>query len=247
MGSAFGEAGRSAEETQHEVTLTRPFWIGETEVTQAQWRRLMGDNPSQYVACGDECPVEKVTWLETLRFANALSRESGFEECYRFTECGPDPVTDDECLQIAFAGLACGGFRLPTEAEWEFAARAGTTGAFAGGSLGGLAWFRGNAAECTHPVGHKAANPWGLRDMHGNVWEWVWDAWGALPPEPATDPLGPEGIHDADRVYRGGSIECVLSGFDRFGCRSASREKGPPDERVDHVGFRLVRTAEPPR
>ncbi|MEE8525994.1 MAG: SUMF1/EgtB/PvdO family nonheme iron enzyme, partial [Thermoanaerobaculia bacterium] len=247
MGSAFGEAGRSAEETQHSVKLTRPFWIGEIEITQEQWRRLMEDNPSQHVACGDDCPVEKVTWLQTLRFANALSRESGFEECYRFTECGTDPEVENECLQIAFAGLACGGFRLPTEAEWEFAARAGTTGAFAGGNLAGLAWFRGNAAACTHPVGRKAANPWGLRDMHGNVWEWVWDAWASLPEELATDPLGPRGVHDADRVYRGGSIECVLSGFGRFGCRSASREKGPPDERVANVGFRLVRTAEPPR
>jgi formylglycine-generating enzyme required for sulfatase activity len=213
MGSPQAEVGRLPNEgPQHEVVLTRGFWLGETEVTQAQWRAVMGANPSHFP--GDDRPVERVSWDEVQRFLQGVNGRGG-------------------------------RFRLPTEAEWEYAARAGSTGARYG-ALDEIAWYGGNSGRQTHPVGQKAANAWGLRDMLGNVWEWCSDRavrWqDGYSEGRAVDPRGPS--TGPLRVARGGSCSLVAPRV-----RVALRvEFEPsfllsldPDGPSDTLGFRLVR------
>ena len=206
MGSPEEEEGRIDEEVQHEVVLTKGFWLSAVPVTQAHWTAVMGKNPSRFK--GGNHPVEKVSWKdaqEMLQKMNNLVKEPG-------------------------------NFRLPREAEWEYACRAGTTGAYAG-SLDKMGWYNKNAKETTHRVGEKQANGWGLYDMHGNVWEWCEDWYGSYPKGKAVDPSGPEeGTH---RVIRGGG--CYSESHD---CRSAGRNGFEPGDRNEILGFRLLRTAE---
>ena len=207
MGSPEDEDGRDFDELQHEVRISEGFWMGKYEVTQGEWESVMGSNPSFYKDCGPRCPVEKVSWFDTEEFTQRLNgRESG--KGYRY--------------------------RLPTEAEWEYAARAGTTGARYG-ELGAIAWYDENSGDRTQPVGQKGANAWGLHDMLGNVYEWTADWYGGYPSGLVTDPHGPSS--GSDRVFRGGS----WSGSAR-GVRSAYRNGHLPGDRSDIVGFRLVRT-----
>ena len=206
MGSPEGEEGRDANEVQHEVRISEGFWMGRYEVTQGEWEAVMGANPSEFKACA-RCPVESVSWEDVQDFIlelNDLQSGSGYV------------------------------YRLPTEAEWEYAARAGTTGARYG-ELDEIAWYRDNSGETTHPVGEKRANAWGLHDMLGNVYEWTADWYGKYPSGMVTDPRGPS--TGLGRVVRGGSWG---SGA-RF-VRSAYRDDISPGGRYGHVGFRLVRT-----
>ena len=220
MGSPSSEEGRDDDEgPQHTVRITRSFWLGATEVTQGEYTALMGKNPSKFTACGDKCPVEQVSWDEAVAFANARSRKEGLPECYSGS---------------TFKGLSCKGYRLPTEAEWEYAARAGTTGARYG-ELDDVAWYDGNSGSTTHPVGTKQPNAWGLHDMLGNVWEWTGDGWGAYASGTATDPLGSG--DGSLRVLRGGSW-----GNGARGVRAAYRFRGVPSLRLDNLGFRLARS-----
>jgi formylglycine-generating enzyme required for sulfatase activity len=173
MGSPSSELGWDSDETQHEVTLTRDFWLQTTEVTQGAYQALMGSNPSSFTACGASCPVEQVSWYDAIAYANARSRAEGLPECY-----------DGEGNVIGGTTVyECCGYRLPTEAEWEYAARAGMSTATYRGDLTGdpfscdpqpsldsIAWFCGNAGDQTQVVGGKAPNAWGLYDMLGNVW-----------------------------------------------------------------------------
>ena len=202
--------------------------MGETEVTQAQWKRVMGSNPSYFSDCGDDCPVESVSWFDAVSFVNELSRVEGVPECY---EVDGDRVT--------FTGLDCRGFRLPTEAEWEHAARAGTTTAWYFGSndtgLDAHVWHRANSGGVRHPVGLKAANPWELFDVYGNVWEWCYDAYGGYHAE-AQDPLGQEGA--PSRVLRGGSFDDGVNGL-----RGAARGDILPEDENSYLGFRVAWSA----
>jgi formylglycine-generating enzyme required for sulfatase activity len=237
MGSPDHEWGSRNDEQQHPVTISRRFFLGKYEVTQAQWQAVTGSNPSFLYDCPD-CPVENITWYEAVAFCNAVSKTLGFRPAYtiRDTIVTWDPASD--------------GIRLPTEAEWEYACRAGTGSVFYTGDcldtgqanyLGydpqkgcekGL--WRGQAVE----VGGFAPNAWELHDMHGNVSEWVWD-WHSFPThQPVVDPRGPAaGI---ERVIRGGNWHDLGRN-----CRSAVRHKARPDRRFSHVGLRLARSAPP--
>ena len=202
MGSPSSEPGRYDDETQHSVTLTRGFWMLETQVTQAMWQSVMGNNPSYFK--GDQNPVEQVSWGECQDFCRQLSSKLS------------------------------GKVSLPTEAQWEYACRAGTTGAYAG-DLDAMAWYGSNSGDKTHPVGQKKPNAWGLYDMHGNVWEWCSDWYGKdyYTESPTSDPTGPDS--GSDRVNRGGSWDSIAGD-----CRSASRNYRGPGNRNPYLGFRIV-------
>ena len=232
MGSPDGEFGRDSNEARHRVEITSPFLIRATEVTQGQWRAVMGDSPSSYT--GDDLPVESVSWPDVVVFCNQLSELEGLTPCY---EGASDRVRWVD---------GCAGYRLPTEAEWEYAARAGTETAFHTGeiveagcgrdpALDPAGWYCGNANDGTRPVGQKEANAWGLYDMHGNVWEWVWDAYRrdceALP---ASNPRQDAG---GDRVIRGGAWNAAAQT-----CRAAQRSGVGPSYRINYLGFRPARS-----
>ena len=224
MGSPTGEDGRSDDETQHQVTLTRGFYLQTTEVTQGEWQRVMGNNPSHFANCGSDCPVEMVSWMDAVAYANALSLEEGLVECYdgRGNVVGAATIYD------------CDGYRLPTEAEWEYAARAGSGRAQYGVS-GRIAWTGDNSDGTVHPVGVLRPNRWGLFDMLGNVLEWTNDVYGPYG-DSATDPL--TATTSSRRVLRGGHWEGA-----RQLSRLASRGSGSVDYRYNYQGFRLARSA----
>lgn len=207
MGSPEAEPGRHTDEVQHTVRISRAFWMGKHEVTQGQWKAVMGENPSYFGECGSRCPVEFVSWNDVQEFIRRLNElESG------------------------------NGYRLPTEAEWEYALRAGTTGVGYAEPLDSLAWHRNNSGGKPHPVGLKRANAWGLHDMLGNVSEWVGDWYGEYPSGSATDPQGPNsGLY---RVFRGESWD---DDPDWQGFRAADRGGYTfPDDIGDYIGFRVV-------
>ena len=206
MGSPSSEKGRFSDESQHEVVLSRGFFMAETECTQGQWEAVVGSNPSYFK--GKDRPVEQVSWEEAVEFCRKLTAKQRQE------------------------GVLPEGWewRLPTEAEWEYAARAGTTGA-RHGELDAIAWHEGNSGSETHGVKGKEANAWGLHDMIGNVWEWCGDWHGDYPTGSVTDPTGPGS--GSFRVLRGGSW-----GYVAGNARSAKRFRLDPGLRDFVLGFR---------
>jgi len=215
MGSRESEVGRFEDENQHQVFIFKGFYIQTTEVTQGQWKKIMGNNPSKFQNCGDNCPVENVSWEDAQEFIKRLNQKEGKEI-----------------------------YRLPTEAEWEFSARAGSQKAFANGditqidcepdsNLDKMGWYCGNADNKTHEVARKSANAWGLYDMHGNVWEWCQDLYGDYPVYAVTVPTG--STEGTVRVVRGGGWVSVV-----MECRSAKRDGNAPVLRFSDLGFRLL-------
>ena len=235
MGSPEG-VGESYERPQHEVRLTRAYWMGVYPVTQALWAAVATQaklNPKPSRFAGDQRPVEQVSWYDAVRWCNAASQLAHLGQAYRIGD-GDAPTVEK------VPGTT--GFRLPTEAEWEYACRAGTTTRWSFGDdealLSKHGWFDGNGGGQTHPVGEKAANPWGLHDLHGNVWEWCDDDFCGYTAAPAVDPAG--ALADR-RVVRGGSWD-----YQAEACRSASRGIWNPDFRDDGQGFRVVLAAPAP-
>jgi formylglycine-generating enzyme required for sulfatase activity len=219
------------EKPQHLVRITRPFYLGVTEVTQSQYKAVMGDNPSWFSAKGggrdkvggpstDQHPVENVSWIDAVKFCNRLSELEGrpaFYAMIRETVRVPD--------------WKAKGYRLPTEAEWEYACAGDST------NLGDQAWSYRNSGSATHAVGRKRANRFGLHDMLGNVWEWCWDAYDEnyYKHPLGEDPVGPDAGAAALRVFRGGGWFS-----DPRYCRAAIRNWGTPVLRYDYVGIRLA-------
>ena len=235
MGSPKDELSRLDNETQHRVTLTKGYWLGKYEVTQTQYKTVMESNPSKFV--GDDLPVEQVSWEDAMEFCRKLTERE------RNTERLPSGYE----------------YTLPTEAQWEYACRAGTTTALNSGknvtttekegisdNLDEVGWYWMNGGKknwnegkdpviCTHPVGQKKPNNWGLYDMHGNVCEWCLDKYGDYPTSSVTNPKGAD--TDKYRVFRGGSWGCAP-----YLCRSASRGGFTSDFRFRSLGFRLALT-----
>jgi formylglycine-generating enzyme required for sulfatase activity len=199
---------------KHLVTLTRDFWLGKYEVTQAEYEAVMGKNPSRFQDDPNR-PVEKLTYLDALSYCAAITK--------RETQAGRLPSSYV--------------YRLPTEAEWEYACRAGTTNLYSFGdtitNADQFAWTLENSEATTHPVGQKLPNPWGLCDMHGNVWEWCQDWFGAYDPSLQLDPKGP--FHGETRVRRGGGFV-----YHARGCRSTFRWGNEPTYFFKDIGMRLA-------
>ena len=228
------EAPYSSNEQAHKTTL-RSYYISSTEITQAQWLDVMGNNPSKF--SGKDRPVEYVSWYDAVKFCNALSLKEGLTPVYTISGSTVD------------WNKTAGGYRLPTEAEWEYAARGGQFGAiddeplvrapYAGSEdANTVGWYEKNSNKSTKPVGQKAPNQVGLYDMSGNVWEWCWDWYGTYPKEAVENPDGAN-RQSGQKVLRGGSWftpEKLL--------RVTYRYWNVPTFKVNSVGFRVARNAD---
>ena len=231
LGNTGSYEGEYDEKPPVTIIISKPFYISKYEITQQQYKAVMGNNPSEFK--GDDLPVEQVSWYDALNFCNTLSKSEGLTPCYTIN--GTKVTCDFEA----------NGYRLPTEAEWEYAAKAGTKTDFYSGkltysgnspidpNLDKIAWYSANSSNATHPVGQKAPNAFGLYDMSGNVWEWCWDRYAEYPSKETKDYQGPEiGTY---RVYRGGGWRNLA-----WYCRSTNRDRNYLDDKNNSLGFRVV-------
>jgi formylglycine-generating enzyme required for sulfatase activity/TolB-like protein len=249
MGSPANEPDRYGYEGPQRQVTVKSFYMGKYEVTQKEWRELMGNNPGHFR--GDKLPVEQVSWFEAIEYCNKRSVKEGLNPAYR--GAGNSIICD----------WNANGYRLPTEAEWEYAAKGGNknflTYIYSGSNnVDAVGWYEGNSGAKTQPVGTKAPNELGIYDMSGNVWEWCWDWYGGYSGEAQTDPVGPldpvsfsgplinGGLwhyagggaqsSGSNRVFRGGSWFSSAKYL-----RSSNRNSGGPSNRNYSLGFRLVR------
>jgi len=238
------------EKPVHTVTLSG-FYMCRTEVTQEQWKAVMGNNPSMFGfspasrEVQSNRPVERVSWYDALVFCNKLSMAEGLSPAYRISgstdpaDWGTVPTTDSNSTWDSVEIVAgSNGYRLPTEAQWEYAARGGNGSpgnyTYSGSNtVGDVAWYSGNSGNKTHGVGKKTSNSLGLYDMSGNVWEWCWDRYDSYSSGAQTDPMG--AAVGSYRVVRGGSW-----GIDASNARSTYRDSYDPYGRYGNIGFRLV-------
>jgi formylglycine-generating enzyme len=225
MGS---NGGANDEKPMHRVTLSG-FYIGKYEVTQEQYERVMGSNPSYFKDSGKNAPVEKVTWYDAVEFCNKLSEQEGLQKCYSGS---------GNSIKCDFSK---NGYRLPTEAEWEYAAKGGSKSKgykYSGSNnLGEVGWYGDNSGVKTHSVGGKKSNELGIYDMSGNVWEWCWDWYGDYSSSAQTNPHG-QGS-GSSRLLRGGSWNYFARN-----CRTANRNFYYPSYSLSFIGFRLCRNKE---
>jgi formylglycine-generating enzyme required for sulfatase activity len=234
MGSPENEARRGDDENQHKVTVSA-FSIGKREVTQKEWQDVMRSNPARNK--GDNLPVEYVTWFDAVEYCNKRSVKEGLTPAYTISGEGSDRNVE--------WNRSAGGYRLPTEAEWEYAAKGGngSPGGFTysgGNTADSVAWFNDNSGDKTHPVGTKAANSLGLYDMSGNVSEWCWDRFGYYSGLEETDPEGAPASSSMGtfRVTRGGGYSASAGNV-----RSAVRSYAKPSNKSRNTGFRVVRSS----
>ena len=202
MGSPVDEQERQEQENQVQVQISKGFWMARTTVTQGQWEAVMGTIPSKFK--GPNLPVENVSWEDALEFCKKLNDVEQLPNGYHYA--------------------------LPTEAQWEYACRAGEKGPYSGDDLDELGWYDGNSEKKTHEVGQKKPNSWGLHDMHGNVWEWCAD-WYDDTLQGGVNPTGPSSGHY--RVNRGGAWNYFASD-----CRAANRFWSGPGNRFNELSFR---------
>ncbi|KFB70855.1 MAG: Serine/threonine-protein kinase pkn1 [Candidatus Accumulibacter phosphatis] len=223
MGSPDDEAGRGNDEGPVHEQRIAAFECMPHPVTRRLYREWMGKDPGWPEGEADERPVNNVSWYDALAFCNELSKRAGLAPCYRLD--APSRAEWDQ---------AANGYRLPTEAEWEYACRAGSRTRYSFGDdqrqLAEHAWYADNSGNVPHPVGQKEPNRWGLHDMHGNVWEWCWSDYEPYPSKAGDRPIG------ATRVLRGGSF-----GNPAVFLRSAYRVRFRPENRGQGIGFRCVR------
>jgi len=246
MGSPANEPERGKDEVQHQVTVSS-FYMGKYEVTQKEYKEMMGTNPSNFK--GDNLPVEQVSWYDAIEYCNKRSQREGLTPAYTIKKNQSDPNNKSSLDEVKWTvtwNKNANGYRLPTEAEWEYACRAGTTTPFSTGNnittsqanYDGNNPYNKNAKgeyrQKTIAVGSFTPNAWGLYDMHGNVQEWCWDWYGNYSSGSQTDPMGASS--GSYRMLRGGGWNYYARSL-----RSTNRNYTIPDSGSHNYGFRLVR------